>query len=224
MVRLAGLPFVAQPGERFVYGYNTDILGCVVERVSGMPLDEFFRKRILNPLRMPDTHFFLPRDKARRLATVYGTGEDGKIRRAPDGPKGQGDYVGGPRRDFSGGAGLVSTARDYGRFLQMLLNRGELDGVRILSKKSVDEMTKNQVDELHSTKGLGFGLGFETVESEGALGPFPEGTFGWGGAYGTRYLVVPEARLIIVLMIQLMPNGTDIRDVIPELVYRALAP
>lgn len=222
--RLGRLPFVAQPGDAYVYGYSTDVLGCIVEKVSGMSLDEFFRQRIVNPLRMPDTHFFPPLDKARRLATVYSVGEDGKIRRAPDGALGQGDYVEGPRKSFSGGAGLVTTARDYGRFLQMLLNRGELDGVRILSKKSVDEMTKNQVDDLYGTEGLGFGFGVETVETEGAKGPFPEGTYGGRGAYGCRYVVVPEAKMIIVVMVQLLPYATDFRDTIPELIYSTLAP
>ena len=126
MERLATLPFVAQPGERYVYGYNTDILGCVVERASGMPLDQFIRTRITAPLKMEDTHFFLPPAKRERLATVYTRGPDGRLVRSPEGPRGQGDYVDGPRTSFSGGAGLLSTARDYARFLQMLLERGKL--------------------------------------------------------------------------------------------------
>jgi len=132
MERLALLPFVAQPGERFVYGYNTDILGCVVERVAGAPLDEVIRTRITEPLGMKDTYFYLPTEKRARLTAVYASGADMKIARATNGPRGQGDYVDGPRRSFSGGAGLVSTARDYGRFLQMMLNGGTLDGARIL--------------------------------------------------------------------------------------------
>src|SRR5262245_183829 len=113
MERLATLPFVAQPGEAWVYGYNTDVLGCVVERASGTPLDEFIRTRITGPLGMKDTQFFLPSNQRERLAAVYATGPDGKIVRAPDGPNGQGNYVDGPRRSFAGGAGLLSTARDY---------------------------------------------------------------------------------------------------------------
>jgi CubicO group peptidase (beta-lactamase class C family) len=104
----------------------------------------------------------------------------------------------------------------------MLLNKGELEGTRVLSKKAVEQMTKNQVDELYSKEGLGFGLGFEIVDREGARGAFPEGTFGWGGAYGSRYWVVPDDRMVIVLMFQLLPNGTDFRDVIPDIVYRSL--
>src|SRR5690606_13537834 len=137
MARLGTLPFVAQPGEQWVYGYNTDILGCIVERASGLPLDEFVRTRIAEPLGMTDTRFFLPPDQRSRLATVYTSGDDGKIVRAIDGPRGQGDYVDGPRRSFSGGAGLLSTARDYARFLEMIRNGGVLDGVRILSPRAV---------------------------------------------------------------------------------------
>src|SRR5690348_11939088 len=109
--RLATLPFVAQPGERFVYGYNTDILGCVVERATGAPLDEVIRTRVTDPLQMHDTFFYVPSDKRSRLTAVYASGADMKVGRAPDGPKGQGNYTDGPRRSFSGGAGLLSTAR-----------------------------------------------------------------------------------------------------------------
>jgi CubicO group peptidase (beta-lactamase class C family) len=222
MERLATLPFVAQPGEQWVYGYNTDILGCVVERASGMPLDSFVRTRITEPLRMTDTQFFLPAAQRTRLAAVYASGADGLITRAPDGPRGQGNYVDGPRRSFAGGAGLLSTARDYGRFLEMIRRGGELDGVRILSSRSVKLMTTNQVGTLHSTAGLGFGLGFQTTDRYGANGMDSEGAFGWGGAYGTVYRVDPEARLVMLLMIQLLPNSTDIRAVFPTLVYQAL--
>src|SRR5436190_13377646 len=161
MERLATLPFVAQPGERFVYGYNTDILGCVVERVAGAPLDEVIRTRITGPLGMKDTYFYLPPDRKARLTTVYASGADMRITRAPDGPRGQGNYVDGPRRSFAGGAGLLSTARDYARFLEMIRNGGVLDGVRVLAPRTVEFMTTNQVGTLHSSNGLGLGLGFE---------------------------------------------------------------
>ena len=222
MERLATLPFVAQPGEQWVYGYNTDILGCVVERASGMSLDAFFKTRITDPLRMTDTQFFLSAAQRNRLAAVYASGDDALIRRAPDGPRGQGNYVDGPRRSFSGGAGLLSTARDYGRFLEMIRRGGELDGVRILAPRTVRLMTTNQVGTLHSATGLGFGLGFETTDRYGANGMDSEGAFGWGGAYGSVYRVDPEAKLVMVLMIQLLPNTTDIRTVFPTLVYQAL--
>jgi CubicO group peptidase (beta-lactamase class C family) len=222
MERLATLPFVAQPGEQWVYGYNTDILGCVVERASGMPLDAFIRTRITEPLRMTDTQFYLPAAQRNRLAAVYASGDDGLIKRAPDGPRGQGNYVDGPRRNFAGGAGLLSTARDYSRFLEMIRRGGELDGVRILAPRTVKLMSTNQVGTLHSANGLGFGLGFETTDRFGANGLDSEGAFGWAGAYGTIYRIDPEARLVMVMMIQLLPNATDIRTVFPTLVYQAI--
>jgi CubicO group peptidase (beta-lactamase class C family) len=222
MERLATLPFIAQPGEQWVYGYNTDILGCVVERASGMSLDAFIKTRITEPLRMTDTQFFLPAAQRNRLAAVYSSGDDGVIKRAPDGPRGQGNYVDGPRRSFAGGAGLLSTARDYSRFLEMIRRGGELDGVRILAPRTVKLMSTNQVGTLHSANGLGFGLGFETTDRYGANGLDSEGAFGWAGAYGTIYRIDPEARLVMVMMIQLLPNATDIRTVFPTLVYQAL--
>jgi CubicO group peptidase (beta-lactamase class C family) len=222
MERLGALPFVAQPGEAWIYGYNTDILGCIVERASGMPLDQFFEKRITGPLGMKDTRFFLPPAERPRLAAVYASGTDGTITRAPEGARGQGHYVEGPRRNFAGGAGLLSTARDYARFLEMIRNGGVLDGVRILAPRTVALMTTNQVGTLHSATGLGFGLGFETVDRYGANGMSSVGSFGWGGAYGTRYHVDPEARLVMVLMIQLIPNATDLRETFPKVVYQAL--
>jgi CubicO group peptidase (beta-lactamase class C family) len=221
MERLATLPFVGQPGERYVYGYNTDILGCVVERASGMSLDKFIAERITGPLGMKDTRFFLPADERDRLATVYSSGPDG-ITRAPEGARGQGHYVDGPRKSFSGGAGLLSTARDYARFLEMTRNGGTLDGARILSSRSVALMTTNQSGTLHTTDGLGFGFGFETVDRYGALGLSSVGAYRWGGAYGSNYLVDPDARLVLVYMIQQIPNTTDLGQLIPAMVYQAL--
>jgi CubicO group peptidase (beta-lactamase class C family) len=224
MERLATLPFVSQPGEAWVYGYNTDILGCIAERASGLPLDEVIRARITGPLGMKDTQFFLPPAERGRLAAVYSSTQasGGKITRAPDGPRGQGNYVDGPRKSFAGGAGLLSTARDYARFLEMIRNGGAIDGVRILSPRTVELMTTNQVGTLHSTTGLGFGLGFETTDRYGANGLDSTGAFGWGGAYGSAYRVDPKARLVLVLMIQMLPNAGDIGTRFPTLVYQAL--
>jgi CubicO group peptidase (beta-lactamase class C family) len=223
MERLATLPFTAQPGERWVYGYNTDVLGCVVERAAGVPLDEFIRTRITGPLGMKDTHFFLPPEKRTRFTTVYASVADTQVARAPDGPRGQGDYVDGPRRSFSGGAGLVSTARDYARFLQMLLNGGALDGVRILAPKTVALMTTNQIDTLFSRSGEGFGLGFGVLERAGAGGRVESiGTFDWGGAYGSSYKVDPKEQLVLVFMIQQLPNRSNLAGKFPMLVYQAL--
>jgi CubicO group peptidase (beta-lactamase class C family) len=222
MERLGTLPFVRQPGEAFVYGYNTDILGCVVEKASGISLDEFIRTRITEPLGMKDTRFFVPHSERNRLAAVYSSGQDGLIVRAPEGSKGQGSYVEGPRKSFSGGAGLTSTARDYARFLEMIRRGGELEGTRILAPRTVALMTTNQLGTLRGTDGLGFGLGFETVDRYGASGMAGVGAFGWGGAYGTNYQVDPKSRMVIVLMLQLMPNGTDIHQKFATAVYQAL--
>ena len=223
MARLASLPFVAQPGTQFVYGYNTDILGCVVERASGMPLDEYFRTHITQPLGMRDTYFFLPKEQRRRLAAVYYTGPNGKIARAADDAKGQGHYVDGPRKNFAGGAGLLSTARDYARFLEALRNGGVLGNTRILAPRSVALMTTDQIGDIYKPR-MGFGFGFEVVEEYGAVGMEAPGSFGWGGAYGTNYRVDPTSGLVVVLMIQLMPNGTDFREKFANLVYQSLLP
>ncbi|HEY8548512.1 MAG TPA: serine hydrolase domain-containing protein [Vicinamibacterales bacterium] len=222
--KLASLPFDAQPGEAFVYGYATDILGVVVERISGQTLDEFFRTRIFEPLKMTDTFFFVPPEKRDRLATVYSLKRGGGIERAPATGRYQGAYVDGPRAAFSGGAGLVSTASDYARFLQMLLNGGELDGVRLLSPKTVELMTSNHVGTLFSLGRTGFGLGFEVTEHVGRSGrPGSVGEFGWGGAYHTKYWVDPEEKLVVVFMTQLLPAfGSDLQDKLRALVYQAI--
>ena len=222
MERLGTLPFVSQPGQAWVYGYNTDILGCVIERASGMPLDEFVRTRITAPLGMTDTYYFLPPAKRERLAALYMSDSANRAARAPDGPRGQGHYVDGPRRNFGGGAGIVSTARDYARFLQMLLDRGARGNVRILSPRSVELMSTNQTGTLYGDRGQGFGLGFATVDRLGADGYSSVGTFFWSGAYGTMYKVDPQERLVIVLMIQMLPNRSDVAAKFPTLVYQAL--
>lgn len=223
MDRLGGVPFARQPGAAWVYGFNTDVLGCVVERASGMPLDAFLRERLTGPLGMNDTRFYLPPEQRDRLTAVYTLDPELRIARSPDGPRGQGDYVEGPRRSFSGGAGLLSTARDYGRFLEMLRRHGELDGVRILAPHTVAVMTANQVGTLHNADGLGFGLGFQTVERLGAGGFSSVGTFGWSGAYGTSYKVDPAEKLVLVLMIQLLPySERTVRESFETAVYQAL--
>jgi CubicO group peptidase (beta-lactamase class C family) len=221
--RMAALPMDAQPGEKYVYGYNTDILGVVVEKVSGLTLAEFLQKRITGPLGLVDTQFYLPPAQKDRLATVYAA-KDGKIERATDPKTGQGHYVEGPRVAFAGGAGLLSTARDYGRFLQMLLNGGEIDGVRLLSPKTVELMTVNHVGTLFSDGTLGFGLGFDVIEDLGRAGRYgSEGAFGWGGAYHTTYWADPKEKMVVLLMTQLLPAGnSDLHARFRALVYQAV--
>jgi len=223
MERLATLPFSRQPGEAWVYGYNTDILGCVVERASGVPLDEFIRERITRPLGMVDTHFFVPVALRLRVVAVYASDTANHATRAADGSRGQGHYVDGPRRNFAGGAGLVSTARDYARLLQMLLNGGELDGVRILSPKTIALMATNQTGTLYPSSGQSFGLGFSILDRLGADNTLlSEGTYGWGGAYGSQYRVDPKERIVLVFMLNQLPNRTDVAAKFPTLVYQAL--
>ena len=224
--RMATLPFQAQPGAYFVYGYATDILGALVEEASGLALDEFLRARIFEPLDMRDTHFYLPPDKAVRLATVYGHDAAGDLVRAPDGPgmDTQGQYVDGPRASFSGGAGLLSTARDYARFLQAMLNGGVLGDARILSPASVALMTANHVGDLLGN-GVGFGLGFQVrLDLGGAGQPGSVGDYGWGGAYHTTYWVDPAERLVVVYFTQLRSTRPiDDHAKVRALVYGALA-
>ena len=222
MERLGTLPFESQPGERYVYGYNTDILGCIVEKASGVPLDEFIRSHITGPLGMKDTYFYLPAAQKDRLAVVYGSDKDGKAVRQPEGARGQGHYVDGPRKSFSGGAGLVSTARDYATLLEALRNGGALGKVRILSPHAVQLMTTNQIGDLKNPKGLGFGYGFETSDRYGMVGMESVGSWGWGGAYGTYYRVDPVERMTTVLMVQMIPNNTDLTDKFKASIYQAL--
>jgi CubicO group peptidase (beta-lactamase class C family) len=172
---------------------------------------------------MSDTHFFVPATHRQRLVAVYMSDSTGRAARAADGSRGQGHYVDGPRKSFSGGAGLVSTARDYARLLQMLLNGGELDGIRILSPNSVAVMTTNQVESLYPARGQGFGYGFAILERMGADNTLASvGTYGWGGAYGSQYRVDPKERIVLVLMLNQLPNRSDVAARFPNLVYQAL--
>lgn len=224
--RMASLPFDSHPGERWVYGYSSDILGAIVEAVSGQALDRFLQEHIFIPLNMQDTHFYLPVHKHDRLATVYSAGPEGLVR-APNGNsmQSQGQYTDLSRQSLSGGAGLLSTAMDYGRFLQMLLNGGELDGVRLLSPKTVELMTSNHTGDLtHFYAGNGFGLGFSIRQDLGSQGtPGSIGEFSWLGAYHSIYWVDPQEELVVVYLSQLIPAGTiDDHIMLRNLVYQAL--
>lgn len=222
--RMAALPASAHPGTQWIYGYGIDILGAVVEQAAGMPLDQFLRNRLFEPLGMADTSFYLPRDKRDRLATVYGI-FDGDLERAPEeGAAGQGAFVDGPRQSFSGGAGLLSTASDYARFLQMILNGGELNGVRILSPKTVELMSVNHLGDIAFNPGSGFGLGFSVLEDVGTRGtPGSIGELGWGGAYHSTYWIDPVEELVVVHLTQLNPAGAvDDQARVRTLIYQAI--
>ncbi len=219
--RFAALPLQSQPGEQFIYGYATDVLGRLVEVVSGQSLDAFIKARITDPLRMPDTGFVLPPEKIARLANVYGLeGGQLKLEETPA----RSDFVNGPHKLMSGGAGLLSTAGDYARFLQMLLNQGALDGVRILSRHTVALMTADHLGDKSRSDGDGFGLGFWVNVRRGGFEELgSEGAFGWGSAYFPQYAVDPKERLIILFMTQLRPAGNStLNQRVKTLTYQAL--
>ncbi len=225
--RMAALPFEAQPGEKFEYGYSTDILGALIEVVSGESLDAFLKNLILDPLGMNDTHFYLPKNKKERLAIVYSPENNG-LKKAPEpgGMVGQGAYVDGPRKSFSGGAGFLSTATDYATFLQMMLNNGTYNSKRIISRKTVELMTVNHLKDgmFPWVGGTGFGLGFSVIEDVGAKGLLGSvGEYGWGGAYHSNYWVDPKEELVVVYFTQLIPDGgLDDHNKLRALIYQAL--
>ena len=221
--RIAEMPMDAQPGERFVYGYNTDILGALVEVASGQTLGAFLESEIFAPLGMADTSFYLPPAKADRLAVVYSrTPEGALVRPDADTPfHGQGHYVVGPRQSFSGGAGLLSTSADYTRFLEAIRQ----DGGPILSRKSVELMTTDNLGDIAAAfPGGGFGLGFGIVSDPGLGGQLGSpGEFNWGGAYHTSYWVDPVEKLTVVYMTQVLPaRGLDDFGKVRALVYQAI--
>jgi CubicO group peptidase (beta-lactamase class C family) len=232
--RLAGLPLKHQPGSAWEYGLSTDVLGRLVEVVSSKSLDEFFREQIFLPLEMTDTHFPLPAAKRHRLAALYRPGADKTVQEVGNDLMRVGTLTYSAAMPFSatgyfsGGAGLVSTAPDYARFLQMLLNKGELGGKRLLRRETVKLMTRNQVGDLkvtirdHGDK-FGYGVGVVTKAAQ-AKEVGSAGTFSWGGIYNTYFWVDPEKEVVGVLMSQLYPfDHLTIREDFQRLIYEALA-
>ena len=227
MARLAKLPMDAHPGERWIYGYNTDILGAMIEKISGQTLGAFLKERLFDPLGMTDTHFFLPENKLGRLATVYSSVDGGSsFERAPDPGHmvGQGHYVNGPRKAFSAGAGVLSTATDYATFLQMMLNGGELNGTRILSRKTVESMVSDHLGDIPFRGGQGFGLGFSITHDPAASGlPGSVGEFAWAGAYHSVYWADPKEEMVVVYLTQIIPAiNLDDQQKVRSLVYQAI--
>ncbi|MDG2175195.1 MAG: serine hydrolase [Gammaproteobacteria bacterium] len=227
ITQMAALPQFAQPGQQWIYGYNLDILGGIIEVASGRPLNEFLADEIFTPLGMDDTQFYLPQEKADRLATVYQGKAGGGIEPAPQVGSifGQGDYVNGPRTTFSGGAGLLSTASDYAKFLQMTLNGGQLNGARILSPKTVALMVTDHIATIGFNPGEGMGLGFSVLKDLGARGtPGSVGEYGWGGAYHSTYWVDPVENIVVVYLSQILsPNpGLDDFDKLRAGLYASL--
>jgi len=210
VARMAALPQQAQPGTQWIYGYNIDILGAVIEKASGQTLAEFLQAEIFGPLGMRDTQFYLDEAQAPRLAVVYQPRQGGGLEPAPHegSMRGQGEYTSGPKVSYSGGAGLLSTAGDYAKFLQMLLNGGEFNGRRLLSPKTVELMTSDHLNGIPFQSGNGMGLGFSVLKDLGARGTLGSvGEFGWGGAYHSTYWVDPEERLVVVYLTQILNAG-----------------
>lgn len=224
---LAKAPLFHQPGEKYLYGMNTDILGYLVEKISGMSLDAFMRQRIFDPLGMNDTYFNIPKEKQDRLVTLYSQ-FNGKLFRAPENTVLQGTkiYRDFPNMNFpmySGGGGLSSTIMDYAIFMQMMLNGGEYNGVRILSRNSVRMMIQNQIGELNNGVnkfGLGFGI---TTETGSALLPVNEGSFQWGGMFSTSYWADPKEKIVGLFYTNIYPaSHGDVHDRFKVLMYQAI--
>jgi CubicO group peptidase (beta-lactamase class C family) len=227
--KIAALPLLFNPGAKWEYSLGVDVLGRLVEVVSGKPLDEFFRVRIFEPLGMKDTYFYVPDNKVDRLATAYSYEDNKGLSRFPDTPMKDGllvysaDYpYRGPKKLFSGGAGLVSTASDYARFCQMMLDDGKVGSTRLLSRKSVELMTSDQLGKISPEQGFGLGFGVEGVKAPlSELGSV--GEYNWGGFFYTHFSIDPKEQMIVIFMAQLHPAGdVDIQGKVQTLAYQAI--
>jgi|WetSurMetagenome_2_1015567.scaffolds.fasta_scaffold00015_99 CubicO group peptidase (beta-lactamase class C family) len=221
MKDLGKLPLVHQPGERWTYGLNVDVLGYLIEIWSGEKLDQYLKKHLFEPLGMNDTYFYLPAEKQNRLVKVNTEDRNHHVVVLKN------TYFDYPLLTdgtyFSGGAGLSSTIRDYAIFLQMMLNKGEYNGKRLLSRKTVDLITSNQIGELWHNRNK-FGLGFEitTAYGQAQLG-MSEGSFSWGGYFGTTYWADPKERLVCLVFMQQSPlSHGEVQEKFKALVYQAL--
>jgi CubicO group peptidase (beta-lactamase class C family) len=226
---LAAQPLLFNPGDRWEYGLGIDVIGRLVEVLSGKPLDVFFRERIFEPLGMKDTYFYLPDNKVDRLASAYTYYTDKGLQRFPDSPIVEGSFVysadypyKGPKKLFSGGAGLVSTAEDYARFCQFILDGGKVGSTRLISRKTLELMSHDQLGRIDNNMGFGIGFGVD-----GAKGPLQEigseGSLGWGGFFYTLFKIDPKEQMIVIFMGQLHPTGdlTLDREVL-ALAYQAI--
>lgn len=226
MTELGTLPLMHQPGEKWTYGLNTDLLGCLVEVISGMTLDEFFGKKIFEPLGMKDTYFNIPAEKAGRLVNLYTENAGGKLVKSGGDVLNSRAMVNYPLQKnnyFSGGAGLSSTIYDYGVFLQMLLNGGEYNGKRILSRASVRMMTMNQIADITFSGDDKFGLGFAVLSEKNGNVPAQAGTYSWGGAFATSYWVDPKEKMVMLLYRQLQRSTHgDVVEKFRVMTYAAL--
>jgi CubicO group peptidase (beta-lactamase class C family) len=231
--KIGGLPLFNHPGEKFQYGLNTDVLGYLIEVVSGMSLDKFLSERIFNPLGMKDTYFYIPQLKQSRLVNLYKQNSNNKLQLQEAVIKLNGDFY----RDFpntpngtyfSGGAGLSSTAFDYAIFGQMMINGGEYNGIRILSPHTIRLMTINQIGDLamwgnpNNPNRFGLGFGVYTEKSEASM-PVNAGTFDWAGMFASHFWVDPKAKIVAVFMRNVWPTTQwDFGDRVKAVVYQAL--
>jgi len=220
--KLGKIPLQYQPGAKWHYGVSTDVLGHLVERVSGQKLDAFLQQHIFQPLDMKDSAFYVPKNKLDRFAACYGP--DGK-----GGLKVMGEIASyrflSPPSFLSGGGGLVSTARDYLRFCQMLLNKGKLDGAQILKPETVAMMTQNQLPpNVFSGPGRGFGLGFSVQLKANPRNKNRThvGEYGWGGAASTHFWISPRDELIVVALSQRMPFSSQLQNAIQTIIYESI--
>jgi CubicO group peptidase (beta-lactamase class C family) len=224
MEALAGLPLAFQPGEKWMYSLGIDVLGCIIEVISGKNLEQYLTEHIFRPLGMNDTYFNVPAAKAGRLVRVYTEDSLHKViqwtkQTANVDP----DYPLVRKRYFSGGAGLTSTAWDYAIFMQAMLNGGSYNGARILAPRTVELMTSGQLSFLYNgadNMGLGFGL---TSALSAARGVRNEGSFGWGGYFGTVDWADPKTRLVCLIMTQQNPNShSDLEGRLEDIIYQSL--
>jgi len=227
--RLAGLPLLFNPGDRFEYSLGVDVLGYLVEVVSGKTFDEFLRTRVFGPLGMKDTYFYVPEDKLNQLAAAYTYYPDKGLSRFPDTPIVEGpfsysaDYpYRGPKKLYAGGAGLCSTAVDYARFCQMMLDGGKVGATRLVSRKSVELMTHDQLGKVGPDQGFGLGFGIDGIKS-----PLSElgspGEYNWGGFFYTAFVIDPKEQMITVFMAQLHPTGDlNLASLFHALAYQAI--
>jgi CubicO group peptidase (beta-lactamase class C family) len=225
--RLAKLALNYHPGEEWQYSAATSVVGHLVEIISGKSLDIFLKERLFDPLNMSDTHFYLDNTKGGRLAAQYTPGKNKKIILQDPGSE-KSRWITAPRNIFSGSGGLVSTARDYLRFQQMVLNKGQLNGVRILAPSTVSLMLENHTGDLPiwlTGPGTGFGLGFGVIVDRGkSSSPLSEGSAYWGGAYCTISWIDPEKDLVGLMMTQVRPyTHINIRRDFQVMTYQAIA-
>ncbi len=222
MTRLGELPLMHQPGAQWTYGLNTDLLGRLVEIWSGKTLEDFFKERIFKPLDMKDTYFNVPEEKRSRLVNFFMEDSTG-LKKFETALGGDMNFPIHKKSYFSGGGGLSSTIFDYAIFLQMMLNGGEYNGKRLLSRNTVRMMTMNQIGEL-DLEGNKFGLGFGIVTEKGSsLFPHQAGTYSWGGAFSTTYWVDPKENMVVLLYRQMWgAHGTDVDQTFKVLVYQAI--